>query len=322
MERLKAEGKIKNPCTKKTFLTTVKLLIYGDFMFLLTDFYDQISRKRDSLAYHMSECEWGVYVDVLEENHPEIQFELSRMRAQFWSSEKIGTRVRLYSCDVPWETRYHTVNGVLELKEEYTEIYDPTQACWKEISSNITRETLLPFIQGPISIIDVFKSHIMLASISFYWGKSIMLENEKVAFKAFSRAAEFFDKCIGMTWFCIAVCEQKKLSGIRMGAGQKGGKSKAEVYRVVQLKLLDLINDSVPQGGWKSKVAAVNDIINPLWDFIEKSDFIINNQSKKYRLSIMNQDALIDTILKQWSIKNEDIKKAFDRTVCRKKNKL
>lgn len=36
-----------------------------------------------------------------------------------------------------------------------------------------------------------------------------MSENENVAFKAFHRAAELFDKCIGMTWFNISVCNQK-----------------------------------------------------------------------------------------------------------------
>lgn len=89
------------------------------------------------------------------------------MREQFWSSEKIGTRVRLYSCDVPWETRHHTVNGQLEIKEEYTELYDPAQECWKNLSSNLTKETFLPLVIEPFSINDIFKAHLMFASISF-----------------------------------------------------------------------------------------------------------------------------------------------------------
>lgn len=116
---------------QKYNFTTSNTLIYGGFMISLNDFYEQICRKRRDLAYHMSECEWAVDTDVLEEDHPEIRIELGRMREQFWSSEKIGTRVRLYSCDVPWETRHHTVNGQLEIKEEYTELYDPAQECWK-----------------------------------------------------------------------------------------------------------------------------------------------------------------------------------------------
>ncbi|HDH7806410.1 TPA: hypothetical protein PJH65_004041 [Raoultella ornithinolytica] len=311
--------KAKKPCTKNTIFTTSNALIYGGFMISLNDFYEQICRKRRDLAYHMSECEWAMDTDVLEEDHPEIRIELGRMREQFWSSEKIGTRVRLYSCDVPWETRHHTVNGQLELKEEYTELYDPTQECWKNLSSNLTKETFLPLVIEPFSINDIFKAHLMFASISFFWGKSIMSENENVAFKAFHRAAELFDKCIGMTWFNISVCNQKKLSEVRRSAGKKGGKSKAEVYHIIQLKLVELINDSVPNDGWKNKVVAVNELIEPLWDFIQMSEFEINNQNKKYRVATMSQDALVDTILNQWSLKNEDVKQAFDSAVRRKK---
>lgn len=86
--------KAKNPCTKNTIFTTSNTLIYGGFMISLNDFYEQICRKRRDLAYHMSECEWAVDTDVLEEDHPEIRIELGRMREQFWSSEN------RYSCEV------------------------------------------------------------------------------------------------------------------------------------------------------------------------------------------------------------------------------
>lgn len=79
----------------------------------------------------------------------------------------------------------------------------------ENLSSNLTKETFLPLVIEPFSINDIFKAHLMFASISFFWGKSIMSENENVAFKAFHRAAELFDKCIGMTWFNISVCNQK-----------------------------------------------------------------------------------------------------------------
>lgn len=72
----------------------------------------------------------------------------------------------------------------------------------------------------------------------------------------------------------------KKLSHVRAKAGKQGGSSKAEVYRVIQDKLVYLINESVPEGGWKSKAAAVNALIDPLWDFIKESNFDINNESK------------------------------------------
>ena len=80
-----------------------------------------------------------------------------------------------------------------------------------------------------------------------------------------------------------------------------------------------MINESVPEGGWKNKAAAVNALIDPLWDFIKESNFDINNESKKYRIATMSQDALEDTIIKNWSRNIESIKLALDNTVARKK---
>lgn len=111
----------------------------------------------------------------------------------------------------------------------------------------------------------------------------------------------------------------KKLSHVRAKAGKEGGNSKSEVYRIIQDKLVYLINSSVPEGGWKSKAAAVNDLIDLLWKFVEESNFEINNQSKKYRISTMSPDALADTIIKNWSRNIESIKLALDNTVTRKK---
>lgn len=241
------------------------------------------------------------------------------MRDQFWNSDKVGTRVILYSDPSRKEYKYCTVDGVEQLKEEYTELYDPAQECWKQLKSRIFRETFVHLIHDPFLINDVFKSHLFFASMSYQWGKSVMSENECVAIKAFIKSAELFDRCIGMSWFHVSVCTQKKLSHVRAKAGKEGGNSKSEVYRIIQDKLVYLINSSVPEGGWKSKAAAVNDLIDPLWKFVEESNFEINNQSKKYRISTMSPDALADTIIKNWSRNIESIKLALDNTVTRKK---
>lgn len=288
-------------------------------MLTAIEFCEEISQKSVWLSGQMVECDWDIYVDVLSESYPVIQKELSEMRDQFWNSDKVGTRVILYSDPSRKEYKYCTVDGVEQLKEEYTELYDPAQECWKQLKSRIFRETFCHLIQDPFLINDVFKSHLFFASMSYQWGKSVMSENECVAIKAFIKSAELFDRCIGMSWFHVSVSTQKKLLHVRAKAGKEGGNSKAEVYRIIQDKLVYLINESVPKGGWKSKAAAVNDLIDPLWQFVEESNFEINNQSKKYRISTMSPDALADTIIKNWSRNIESIKLAFDNTVARKK---
>ncbi len=288
-------------------------------MLSVIEFCEEVSQKLKWLSGHMTECEWDIYIDMLSENYPAIRKELSKMRDQYWNSDKVGTRVILYSDPSRKEYKFCNVDGVEQLKEEYTELYDPAQECWKQLKLRIFRETYSHLIQDPFLINDVFKTHLFFASMSYQWGKSVMSENECVAIKAFIKSAELFDRCIGMSWFHISVCTQKKLSHVRAKAGKEGGKSKSEVYRIIQDKLVYLINSSVPEGGWKSKAAAVNDLIDPLWKFVEESNFEINNQSKKYRISTMSPDALADTIIKNWSRNIESIKLALDNTVTRKK---
>lgn len=53
---------------------------------------------------------------------------------------------------------------------------------------------------------DIFKVYFMFVLIFFFWGKFIMFENENVVFKVFYWVVELFDKCIGMIWFNIFVC--------------------------------------------------------------------------------------------------------------------
>ncbi|EKK42860.1 hypothetical protein EC80566_2803 [Escherichia coli 8.0566] len=289
------------------------------FMLSVIEFCEEISQKLKWLSGYMDECEWDIYIDMLSENYPVIRKELSEMRDQFWNSDKVGTRVILYSEPSCKEYKYCTVDGVEQIKEEYAELYDPAQECWKELKLRIFRGTFSHLILDPFLINDVFKSHLFFASMSYQWGKSVMSENEGVAIKAFIKSAELFDRCIGMSLFHVSVSTQKKLSHVRAKAGKEGGNSKSEVYRIIQDKLVNLINSSVPEGGWKSKAAAVNDLIDPLWKFVEESNFEINNQSKKYRISTMSPDALADTIIKNWSRNIESIKLALDNTVTRKK---
>lgn len=269
----------------------------------------------------MSHCEWKIYAEVLDETYPVMQEELARMRKQYWESEKVGMRVMLYSDPHLREYKYHKVNGSLEIKEEYTELYDPIQECWRDLESRIHRKTIFPLIREPVIIVDVFVEHLIYASMAYQWGQSVMSESEQIALKALITASSLFDKCIGMAWYKAYADKQKKLSHTRAKAGKNGGKSKAEVYVVIQNKLVDLINELAPKGGWKNKTVAVNTLIEPLWVFVEESDFVINNQSKKYRLVTMSQDALADTILKSWSRNVENVKLAFDNNVIRKNNK-
>lgn len=269
-------------------------------MFCFTGVFDEISRQNREISGQLSLCEWSIYAEILDENCPVIQEELARMREKFWNSS--------------------TVNSGQQNKSN-TELYDPVQECWEKLEFRIFQATFFPVVQGQ-SIDEIFKYHLIFASLVYQWGKSIISDNERIASEAFKLASSLFDKCIGMVWFKVYADKKNKLSEVRINAGKKGGDSKAEVYKIIQDKFVELIYQSAPEEGWKSRVAAVNELIEPLWLFVEESRFLVKGQSKKYRLAYWDKDILIDTILKQWATKVESIRLAFDTTVRNKRKSI
>lgn len=265
-------------------------------MFLLAESCDEISRQIREVSGHLSMCEWSIYAEVLDENCPVIRGELSRMREKFWISSTVNSE---------------------QQNQSNTESYDPVQMCWKALDYRIFQGTFFPIIKG-LSIDDIFEPHLFFASLVYQWGRTITLENESIASEAFKLSSSLFDKCIGMVWFKVYVDKKNELSKVRIKAGKKGGDSKAEVYKIIQDKFIDLIYQNTPEGGWKSRVAAVNELIDPLWLFVEGADFLVEGKSKKYRLAYSDKSVLIDAILKQWATKVEGIRVAFDTTVRKK----
>ncbi|MFM1272651.1 hypothetical protein WFM03_02660 [Yersinia enterocolitica] len=285
----------------------------GDLSYYLTEIFEEVGRKREELISWMSKCAWRKYVHALDENNLDMQERLCQMKKFFWDPEKIGINVLSCSDSLLSE---QDVDELLKNKSSVS--YDPIKACWEEIKYDAFKMTYSPFMRNePIE--DIFLPHLAYASIIYRWSETIISEDENVAFESLNKASGLFDNCLGMVWFKFCQEKQDKLSRKRVEVGRKGGESKAEVYKVIQDKLVELIYKHAPPKGWKSKSAAVNELIEPLWHFVEKSDFFIKNKSKKHILSTMSQDSLEDRILKQWSTKNVNIRLAFDETVTRKK---
>ena len=132
-------------------------------MFSVSEICEEISQKIKEVSEEMSHCKWERYAEILDESYSVMQEELARMREQYWKSAKVGTRVRLYSEPHLRDYQSHIVNGMLQLKEEYTELYDPVQECWRDLQSRIYRETFFPLIIEPIRIDDIFFAHLFNA---------------------------------------------------------------------------------------------------------------------------------------------------------------
>ncbi|VEB16027.1 Uncharacterised protein [Enterobacter hormaechei] len=256
----------------------------------------------------MAGCEWKEHAHALDEKCPAMQEELARMKLVYFDPARMGTEVSSYVEPPQGVSRYHQVNGVLQRKDEYNAIYNPIKECWRDLENRIFRETFKILISDN-SIEDVFVAHLVYASMSYQWGVSIIQDEEQVAFDALLMASELLDKSLGMVWFKIEDDKIKNLSKIRCNAGKKGGAKKSDVYKIIQEELVRLIYKNSPKDGWKNKSAVIEDVIIPLWAFIEKNNFQGSHVS--------SEESLREIILKRWSLKIDDVKQAFNAKVSK-----
>ncbi|EMN0394506.1 hypothetical protein P0C25_14300 [Citrobacter freundii] len=277
-------------------------------MISLDRLYEKSRRKFEELSQAMTSCEWKEHSHALDEHCPAMQEELARMKLVYFDSARMGTEVSSYVELPQGVSRYHQVNGVLQRKDEYNAIYNPIKECWRDLENRIFRETIKPLVlDSPIE--DVFIAHLVYASMSYQWGVSVMQNDEQAAFEALFMASELLDKCLGMVWVKIEDDKIKKLSKTRRNAGKKGGAKKADVYKIIQKELVRLIHKNSPEDGWKNKNAVIEDVINPLWAFIEKNNFQGSHVS--------SEESLREIILRKWSVKVDDVKHAFNARVSK-----
>jgi hypothetical protein len=206
------------------------------------------------------------------------------------------------------EHRYSDSHKDFPSNEISIELAKLIERYWSKLEAEPLRDNIAVIIPEYISMDEFFKFHLKYAQKCYKWGEVVMSDSNDVAFEALKKASELFNKSMGIVWYKTFIDKRNKFLSVRKESGQKGGMEKAEVYRITQGKLVELINVLATEKGWGNKAAAVIVLIEPLWKFVEESDFMINNQSKKHRLATASQDALADTIIKSWSQDNESIK--------------
>ena len=281
---------------------------------MMDEFYEKIKFKLREVLGGLHKSEWSTHAQELDENYSLLQSKVDGMRAKYANPSMKGKSVPSYTNPPKGHSRYHEVNGNLEMKSEYISIYDPIKECWRDFESELSRENFIVLIRDePIE--NIFVSHLYYACMSFELGSSVINEDEQVAFEAFIQASELFDKCLGMLWFKSYLENKNKLSIVRSDSGKKGGVKKAEIYKVIQSELIELIYAKAPEEGWRSKTAAVDYVLDSLWTFVERK--------KLDGFYVKNIEALRDRVF-QWSVKIEAVRNAFNAKVTRvsKKSKV
>lgn len=137
----------------------------------------EIMTKIKRLSDEISCTEWRDAAVILQKNSPELATYLARLKERFWHSDKIGTIAMCYADPHIRNEKLHEVDGEIKLKEEYMELYDPVQACWRELQQTMLIPTLPHWATPQRSIEDVFEDHLFFGVVTYQWAISVSAQN-------------------------------------------------------------------------------------------------------------------------------------------------
>lgn len=282
--------------------------------FLLLKITEKVSMLKSEMGVI---GEWLQYSAIMEKNHPGVaewlnHYEILNKKICWLPLPdfRLGQKI----------IKLHESNMIKFLKSPISE-----SDYWDKYLRLFPSEILRNVVQEP-PIDYIFRMHLLYASVLFHWSRVILSFDEDTAIKALRLSSEYFDTCFGMVLFKQFEDRKNALSETRRKSGQTGGHSRAQLSYLIQENLLVLITEKKPRGGWKTKKAAVDELLPTLFEFVESLNMLDVDSnlgdSRKYVPFIDKPEALRDSIYKDWSINNTAIKAAFDKSVKRKNKKV
>ncbi|WP_411749456.1 hypothetical protein [Serratia marcescens] len=157
---------------------------------------------------------------------------------------------------------------------------------------------------------------IFLAAINWYAGLRFLASDWRDGVRLLLKSFELLDMCRGMI-----ECELwQRLEAEKKGRATHGGKAKAALFSPLKAEVIRLLQDKQPEGGWKSKNAALNAIDNDVYAFIEQHGFpgLSGKESSEIIPATEPRDK-IPRLVSGWSRDDADVKAAFDAVVKQKK---
>ena len=288
----------------------------GNFSFELGFLSQKILKNISVLMSELGVItEWSQYRDIMDKNHPGVDKWLSHSQV-----------LRTNRCWLP-APRFRLEQSFIKTQEsDLIKILESpldAKSYWDKYFNSFSTEVFSSLIREE-SIEYVFCIHLLYASILFHWSDIVRNMDESTTIRALRLSSEYFDTCYGIVLYKQSQIRDNALSEIRVKAGRAGGVSKAEASHLIQESLLALITSKKPQGGWKNKKEAIDELLPHLMKFVRSlSVDVIKNDSngaKKYLPFIDTPEALQDRIYKNWSINNLALKSAFDKAIYRKKS--
>ncbi|MGV4094403.1 hypothetical protein ACV8S3_23055 [Citrobacter freundii] len=168
-----------------------------------------------------------------------------------------------------------------------------------------------------------FEGYLFAAVFSFRWGHHLHknhFDQEAVRFLAqgLLNAGMWIGVMQRLDHQQLMVLENHK----RAEDSKKGGAVVAENYSVVKKELIRLLKRK--DGGWESKKAAIDCVVNELWVFIQQKNNEINNKNKKLKIheqkkNYMFTESGLPERIQEWLKVDSSIKAAFTDAVRRRK---
>ncbi len=283
-----------------------------------SDVFFLVEKNRQKLSYVCSLAkhfpEWGEYTSIFFENAPDLIKMLRKFNSFRWEN---------YSQSQPFSAVFN-VRWISELnissaQNAYGITPKTLEQCWEYFDGKYSTE-ILKYTCTEAPLEQIFYLYACYGSTFYYWGASLRETDMQVAVKALLRASEYLDISHGILLAKPYINQKNDLHVSRTKAGKAGGIAKAEISRLIQSKLMKLIPELKPVEGWKSKEAAVDDLLIPLWEYVQTLNIPKQDLRRKFKSFDEDFDALRNTILKVWSLKNIGLKLAFEDSVTRKRS--
>lgn len=152
---------------------------------------------------------------------------------------------------------------------------------------------------------------VFLADVNWHLGLGLLNTNKNEAIKCLLLGIEYLDYCRGLEDQELWQQQQATKADIPV----QGGRSKAVRFNPVKAKIIRLLQEACPSGGWDAKSEALKGIENGVNELEWPSACDQNNLSKT--------EAEIFTMkmrqVEVWSSQDQKIKAAFDSVVKSKK---
>ena len=101
----------------------------------------------------------------------------------------------------------------------------------------------------------------------------------------------------------------------RKNASSMGGSSKKKIYAPLKIKIIELLLENKPVGGWDTKKEAIHSLLSDIDKFIQEEQRKLDLEGDGERVRYQAVDGTMYKRIYDWSLKDEVIEAAFHKAV-------